>query len=82
MKQNEFENGVLGFHHVTWQNHPVDNLNLYELRAALLELLTAPWLPQHQKRAQAEASSSFLTGLVLGILGGALLASLAISLAY
>ncbi len=82
MKQNEFENSGWGFQQVTWQQHPVDNLNLHELRAALLELLTAPWLPQHQERAQAQATSSFLAGLVLGMLAGALLASLAISLVY
>jgi hypothetical protein len=82
MKQNEFNESIWGFHEVTWQKHPVDNLNLHELRAAFLELLTAPWLPQHQKRAQAEATSSFLAGLMLGMLAGALLASLAISLVF
>ena len=82
MKQNEFKNNDWGFHQVTWQKHPVDSLNVHELRAALLKLLTLPWLPQHQMRAQAEATSSFLAGLMLGMLAGALLASLAIFLVY
>jgi hypothetical protein len=67
---------------VYWRNRDTSTLDRFELQMAIKELVSAPWLPEHEARAQEQADRAFFTGGVTGLLAGALLTCLASALIF